>query len=28
MKSLKSARALVGGDSNPRNLHAYGDEDG
>jgi hypothetical protein len=28
MKSLKSSRLLVGGDLNPRNLHAYGDLDG
>lgn len=28
MKSLKSSRNLVGGDNNPRNLHAYGDTDG
>jgi hypothetical protein len=28
MKSLKSSRCLVGGDANPKNLHAYGDEDG
>lgn len=28
MKTLKSSRNLVGGDSNPKNLHAYGDEDG
>jgi len=28
MKSLKSSRVLVGGDANPKNLHAYGDIDG
>lgn len=28
MKSLKSARVLVGGDVNPKNLHSYGDVDG
>lgn len=28
MKSLKSSRALVGGDVNPKNLHAFGDVDG
>lgn len=28
MKTLKSSRLLVGADSNPKNLHAYGDEDG
>lgn len=28
MKTLKSTRNLVGGDTNPRNLHAYGDTDG
>lgn len=28
MKSLKSSRVLVGGDVNPKNLHAYGDLDG
>ena len=28
MKTLSSARNLVGGDSNPRNLHSYGDLDG
>jgi hypothetical protein len=28
MKSLKSSRLLVGGDTNPKNLHAYGDVDG
>ena len=28
MKTLKSARNLVGGDTNPKNLHAYGDQDG
>ena len=28
MKTLKSSRNLVGGDNNPRNLHAYGDRDG
>jgi hypothetical protein len=28
MKSLKSARTVVGGDVNPKNLHAYGDLDG
>jgi len=28
MKSLNSARCVVGGDNNPRNLHAYGDLDG
>lgn len=27
MKSLSSSRNVVGGDSNPRNLHAYGDID-
>lgn len=28
MKSLSSSRSMVGGDSNPKNLHAYGDKDG
>ena len=28
MKSLSSSRSIVGGDSNPKNLHAYGDKDG
>ena len=28
MKTLSSSRLLVGGDSNPKNLHAYGDKDG
>jgi len=28
MKTLKATRCLVGGDMNPKNLHAYGDEDG
>ena len=28
MKTLKSSRVLCGGDVNPKNLHAYGDEDG
>jgi hypothetical protein len=28
MKTLTSSRNLVGGDNNPKNLHAYGDEDG
>jgi hypothetical protein len=28
MKSLKSSRLIVGGDTNPKNLHAYGDVDG
>lgn len=28
MKTLKSTRVLVGGDPNPKNLHAWGDEDG
>ena len=28
MKTLKSSRNVVGGDPNPKNLHAYGDEDG
>ena len=28
MKSLKGARCIVGGDKNPKNLHAYGDIDG
>jgi len=28
MKTLKSARPLVGGDANPKNLHSYGDLDG
>jgi len=28
MKSLKSTRGIVGGDTNPKNLHAYGDIDG
>jgi hypothetical protein len=28
MKTLKSSRVLAGGDVNPKNLHAYGDEDG
>ena len=28
MKTLQASRVLVGGDKNPRNLHAYGDLDG
>lgn len=28
MKSLQASRCLVGGDKNPKNLHAYGDLDG
>mmetsp|Transcript_44051 Transcript_44051/g.42645 ORF Transcript_44051/g.42645 Transcript_44051/m.42645 type:complete len:131 (-) Transcript_44051:188-580(-) len=28
MKTLKATRCLVGGDTNPKNLHSYGDEDG
>lgn len=28
MKTLTSARGIVGGDLNPRNLHSYGDTDG
>lgn len=28
MKTLTSARSLVGGDVNPKNLHSYGDKDG
>ena len=28
MKTLNSTRCVVGGDSNPKNLHAYGDLDG
>ena len=28
MKNLRSSWCIVGGDSNPKNLHAYGDEDG
>lgn len=28
MKTLKASRLLVGGDFNPKNLHAYGDQDG
>lgn len=28
MKTLKNSRVLCGGDTNPKNLHAYGDEDG
>ena len=28
MKTLKSTRGIVGGDVNPKNLHAYGDIDG
>ena len=28
MKTLKSTRNIVGGDVNPKNLHAYGDIDG
>ena len=28
MTTLSSSRLLVGGDSNPKNLHAYGDKDG
>jgi len=28
MKTLTSARNLVGGDLNPKNLHSYGDKDG
>lgn len=28
MKTLQASRCLVGGDSNPKNLHAYGDIDG
>jgi len=28
MKTLVASRVLVGGDKNPKNLHAYGDNDG
>lgn len=28
MKTLLASRCLVGGDKNPKNLHAYGDLDG
>ena len=28
MKTLKATRGIVGGDTNPKNLHAYGDIDG
>ena len=28
MKTLVASRCLVGGDTNPKNLHAYGDKDG
>lgn len=28
MKTLVASRCLVGGDKNPKNLHAYGDTDG
>ena len=28
MKTLQNSRSIVGGDVNPRNLHAYGDRDG
>lgn len=28
MKTLVASRCLVGGDTNPTNLHAYGDIDG
>ena len=28
MKTLQASRCLVGGDANPKNLHAYGDLDG
>jgi DNA-binding beta-propeller fold protein YncE len=28
MKTLQASRLLVGGDKNPKNLHAYGDQDG
>jgi hypothetical protein len=28
MKNLKGTRCIVGGDKNPKNLHAYGDTDG
>ena len=28
MKTLSSSRCIVGGDTNPRNLHSYGDKDG
>jgi len=28
MKTLQASRCLVGGDNNPKNLHAYGDKDG
>ena len=28
MKTLLSARCLVGGDTNPKNLHSFGDRDG
>ena len=28
MKTLQASRLLVGGDKNPKNLHAYGDLDG
>lgn len=28
MKTLASSRNVIGGDTNPRNLHCYGDKDG
>ena len=28
MKTLQASRCIVGGDANPKNLHAYGDQDG
>jgi hypothetical protein len=28
MKTLNCSRNVIGGDNNPRNLHAYGDKDG
>jgi len=28
MKTLVSSRTLVGGDTNPKNLHSFGDRDG
>jgi hypothetical protein len=28
MKTLISSRSVVGGDTNPKNLHSFGDKDG
>jgi hypothetical protein len=28
MKTLTSARNVIGGDANPKNLHSFGDKDG